>query len=194
MRDAYLVGDKVCLRALERKDLSGPMRQWVNDPEVTRYTLMGFVPNTAEALEREFDALTLPGNLTQSSTHVSDIVFALMDRAANRHIGIVGLFGITWIFRVAELRAVIGEPRFWGGGRIHDAYRLILDYAFSRLNLRRIVAGVREDNAGAAIALKKVGFECEGCLREHYERDGRYYDVLPFGLLKDDYYVQMSGS
>ena len=187
MHNPYLVGKRVYLRALERTDLAGPMFQWANDPTITHFTLMGWVPNTMEALEREFDELQLPGNLTQRYRLLDDIIFAIIDKKADEHIGNVGLFDINWLFRTAELRAVIGDMEFWGGNRTTEAYRLVLGYAFNRLNLRRITAGIRADHVGSAIALKKVGFKCEGRLRQVYERDGQYYDVLPFGLLREDY-------
>ncbi|OOF45500.1 UDP-4-amino-4,6-dideoxy-N-acetyl-beta-L-altrosamine N-acetyltransferase [Rodentibacter trehalosifermentans] len=34
---------------------------------------------------------------------------------------------------------------------------------------------------------KKLGFKQEGILREHYHRDGKFYDIYEFGLLNTEY-------
>lgn len=191
----YLEGHKVLLRPLTRPDLEYVSR-WSHDPAVTEFMYLGTVPSYIEVLEREYDEMiaALPGNLTQGHSYPAHIIFVLCAEGAP--IGIVGLFDINWMARIAELRAYIGEPDYRGGGRIHEAYQLILGYAFHRLNLRRVVAGVREGHVAAVVALKRVGFVQEGCFREHYERDGRFYDVLPVALLSKDYYAQVpcSGS
>lgn len=188
MNNIYLEGKKVTLCPLTRQDLPEVLR-WTHDPEVTKSMYLGTIPSYIETLEREYDAMiaSLPGNLTQGRGYPAHIIFMMYVEGGP--IGIVGLFGINWAARIAELRAYIGETSYRGGGRIHDAYQLILDYAFNRLNLRRIVAGIIEGNLASGIALKKVKFVQEGCLREGYERNGRFYDVLTYALLKKDYYA-----
>ena len=187
----YLVGDKIYLRALERHDLRGNMLQWANDPEITHYMYMGTFPNTIEALEHEYELLmgTKTAGLLQLPSHPSDVPFAIVAKESNSHIGNVGFFGISWINRIAELRAVIGEKEYWGGGYIYEAYRLAITYAFDRLNLRRLVAGIRADHVSSAIALKKVGFVQEGRQREHFLRNERTYDILQFGVLRSEFFA-----
>ncbi|HEV2495924.1 MAG TPA: GNAT family protein [Terriglobia bacterium] len=191
MHHPFLIGEKVYLRAVERTDLTGPMFDWAHDPEVTEYMLMGFVPNTVEALEREFSVLTENGTagLLQLPEHPSNIVLAIVDRRTDVHIGNIGLFGINWLMRVAEIRHVVGNRQYWGGGYGFESYRLILHYAFDRLNLRRIAAGTRADNVRTRTLMKKVGFVDEGCAREHYLRNEQAYDITMVGLLRRDFYA-----
>lgn len=185
---AYLIGAKVYLRPLTRADLSGAMFQWANDPEVTHYMSMGTFPNTIEALEREYDALSLrTAGLMQSGEIPGSIVFAAIEQAGRTHIGNVALFGINWISRSAEFRAIFGEKQFRGGGYVDEAYRLLIGYAFDRLNLRRLEAGTRADNVPSIIALKKVGFKEEGRRRQQFLRNDRAYDALEFGILRDEF-------
>jgi [ribosomal protein S5]-alanine N-acetyltransferase len=189
--NAYLEGENVYLRALERADLSGNMFRWANDPEVTKYMMMGVVPNTIEALEAEYDALRERGTagLMQFANPPENVVFAVCDRGTDKHIGNVGIFGINWIVRTGEFRAIIGEKDFWGGGYGFEAYRLCIGWAFDRLNLRRLAAGTHADHVGSMIALKKVGFVQEGVLRELLLRDEKPADVVAFGLLRDEFYA-----
>ena len=191
MYHPYLVGDRVYLRALERKDLAGNMFQWANDPEVMHFMYMGTFPNTIEALEHEYEVLigAKTAGLLQLPNYPRNVVFAIVDEESDSHIGNVGFFGINWITRVGEIRAIIGEKECWGGGYIFEAYRLAIQYAFDRLNLRRLVAGTRADHVASVIALKKVGFVQEGRRREHFLRNERTYDTLQFGLLRDEFFA-----
>ncbi|HKS96082.1 MAG TPA: GNAT family protein [Terriglobia bacterium] len=191
MHHPFLIGKKVYLRALERGDLTGPMFDWAHDPEVTEYMVMGFVPNTLEALEREFSVLTENGTagLLQLSEHPENIVLAIIDRQTDTHIGNIGLFGINWLMRVAEIRHVVGNRQYWGGGYAFETYRLFIPYVFDRLNLRRLAAGIRADNTRTRALLKKIGFVDEGCAREHYLRNERPYDIAMVGLLRRDFYA-----
>jgi RimJ/RimL family protein N-acetyltransferase len=189
MQNPYLVGEKVYLRALTREDLRGGLLRWANDPLVTQFMYMGTFPNTIEALEHEYDILmgSTSGSLLQSPTFPANVVMAVVLRETDLHIGNVGLFGINWVTRVAEFRSVVGERQYWGGGVSTEAYRLMIAYAFDRLNLRKLMAGTRADHVASAVMLKKVGFVQEGRLREHFLRDEKTYDILFYGLLRGDF-------
>jgi len=186
----YLQGEKVILRTLARSDLADCAR-WASDPEVTRYMYLGTFPVCAEAMQQEYEAMasTLPGNLTQQSKFPSDIMFIIASRSPHKPIGWCGLFGIDWITRVAEFRAIIGEKSCWGGGYALDAYRLALGYGFDRLNLRKITGGQRADNYAATKAARKVGLMQEGRLRRHFLRNGVAYDIIVNGVLREEFYA-----
>ena len=190
----YIVGEKIYLRALERDDLKGNMFDWANDPETTYYMYMGTVPNTMEALEREYEAMTSTGtgSLLQLASNPSCVVFAIVDKAKDVHIGNIGFYGISWLYRTAELRSVIGEKEYWGGGYSSEAYCLALYYGFDRLNLRKVWAGCREDNFAAAMAMKRVGFLQEGRQRQQILRNETAYDVVLYGLLREEFFALFS--
>ena len=194
MYHPYLVGDKVYLRSLEREDLKGNMFQWANDPEVTHFMYMGTFPNTIEALEHEYEVLmgAKTAGLLQLPSYPTDVVFAVIDKESDSHIGNAGFFGINWITRAAEFRAIIGEKAYWGGGYAFETYCLAIEYAFDRLNLRRLCAGCRADHFAAVMAMKRVGFVQEGRQREHFQRNEQAYDILLFGLLRDEYFALFS--
>jgi len=187
----YLIGEKVYLRGLERQDLSGNMFQWANDPEVTQFMHMGDFPNSIEALEHEYDVLMgiKTAGLLQLPNYPNNVVFAIIDKESDKHIGNIGLFSIDWIQHIADLRAVIGEKDYRGGGYAFESYCLTIRYAFNRLNLRRILGGTRADHVASIIAMKKVGFVQEGRQRQQFLRNGKAYDVLMFGLLREDFFT-----
>lgn len=186
----YLTGEKVILRSMTCEDLELAVA-WANDPVVTKYMYLGTFPACVDALFQEYDEMisALPGNLTQRSKYPTKVMFTICRKDDDRPIGWLGLFDINWITRVAEFRAIIGMKSCWGKGYALDAYRLALGYGFDRLNLRKITGGQRADNCAAIKAARKVGFVQEGCLREHFLRNGVAYDIIVNGVLREEFYA-----
>jgi RimJ/RimL family protein N-acetyltransferase len=184
----YLTGKRVSLRPIRKSDLPA-LVEWANDPEVTMFMNIGTFPNTVEAFEYELDLLTgdKTGALLQLPNYPKNLIFAICRNDNNQYIGNVGIFGLNWIHRVAELRVLIGRKDEWGKGIASEAYSLAAGYAFSRLNMRRLWAGAREDNVGSIRALEKIGFVREGAWRKHVVRDERAYDTVLVGMLREEF-------
>ena len=65
--------------------------------------------------------------------------------------------------------------------------RLIVQYGFCELNLRRITLGLHSYNERALKSYLKVGFQMEGRIRQEGLRDGARYDGLYMGLLREEW-------
>jgi RimJ/RimL family protein N-acetyltransferase len=81
----------------------------------------------------------------------------------------------------------IGERDAWGRGLGTQTTQLMLAHAFERLGLHRVGLTVFEFNTRAVRAYEKAGFRVEGRLREAVQRDGRYWDELQMGVLRDEW-------
>ena len=84
----------------------------------------------------------------------------------------------------------IGERDYWGKGYGTQASKMLLRFAFAELNLFRVTANVAEYNEGAIALMKKLGFTEEVRRRQSLEREARRWDLLVFGLLKDEWLKQ----
>ena len=115
------------------------------------------------------------------------IEFMIRRLADDRHIGSVGLFRINPSQGEAFMGIGIGEEDLWGKGNGTDAIRLMLNYAFSELNLRRISLDLFEYNQRALRSYQKVGFIEEGRMRGAFQREGRRWDSIYMGILRDDW-------
>jgi RimJ/RimL family protein N-acetyltransferase len=82
---------------------------------------------------------------------------------------------------------MLGEPEEWGKGYGSEATRLVLRYAFETLNLNRVWLHVYEYNERGLRAYEKAGFRREGRLRQEMFRDGRYWDTIVMGILRDEW-------
>jgi RimJ/RimL family protein N-acetyltransferase len=177
-QSAFLMGAQVYLRPLERADINARYLGWLNDPEVTRYTETGVFPSTIDDLEKFWREVT--------RSH-SQVILAISDRKSDQHIGNVKLGPIHWLHRHATLGIMVGEKRFWGKGAGLEATRLMVEYGFFRLNLRRIDLGVHAEHEAAVRCYEKVGFKVEGRMREDLFQNGKYKDRLWMGLLRSEY-------
>lgn len=177
-KHGFVQGSRVCLRPLEREDLNARYLSWLNDPEVTRYMETGTFPTTAQDLEKFYDDVTESRN---------QVILAVADKKSGQHIGNVKLGPIHWVHRCATFGIMIGDKKFWGRGAGLEATRLMVEYGFDRLNLRRIDLGVFAEHDAAVRCYEKVGFKVEGRMRESLFRDGKYVDRLWMGLLRSEY-------
>jgi len=103
-------------------------------------------------------------------------------------IGQVSLKSIRWFNRKAELSLFI-KPEHQGkklGLKILEA---MMEYAFGKLNFYRLEAEVIEYNDRALKLVEMLGFTMEGRLRQAKYLDGKYYDILRFGILKHEFDV-----
>lgn len=105
-------------------------------------------------------------------------------------IGFIAFEDIAWSNRDAYVAIGIGERDFWGKGYGTDAMRLMLRYGFDELNLHRISLTVYEYNPRGIRCYEKCGFKHEGRIREFILRDGRRWDMLHMGILRDEWKVQ----
>lgn len=72
-------------------------------------------------------------------------------------------------------------------GYMSEAIEAVVEYGFKEMNLHRIEALVGPDNIGSQKLVKRLGFQYEGHMREHFFSNGNMDDSLMFGLLQRDY-------
>jgi len=113
--------------------------------------------------------------------------FTIRLLADERLIGLIGLYTIFWLHREAFMGIHIGERDFWGKGYGTDALRVLLHYAFDELNLRRVSLSVLEGNERAMRSYEKCGFRYEGRERQTWAYDGRRWDEIYMGLVREEW-------
>lgn len=177
MKNPFIVGEKIYLRALEAEDVKN-YYHWLNDPEVTKYTSHGIFPVTREEEEKWYSEVAKSKNT---------IVLAIVDKKTDTHIGNCTIQNINWTNRHAEYAVIIGEKKFWRKGIGTEVAKLLIEHAFNRLNLNKVWLGVNTQNKGAVRSFEKAGFVREGILRQEIYRNGRYYDVVRMSILKQEY-------
>jgi len=177
-RDAFLIGQRIYLRALRDEDADGPYAGWFNDEEVCRGNSHHVRPYTREA------ALAYIRE-TRGRKDCLVLAIALIDGAP--HVGNVALQNIDPIARSAEFAIVIGEREAWGKGVGKDAAGLIVRHGFTALNLNRIHCGTLESNEAMRRLALDLGMREEGRRRQAAFKDGGFVDVVEFGVLRAEF-------
>ena len=102
-------------------------------------------------------------------------------------VGDIQLADIDWRNRTASLGLSIARLSDRGKGYGLDATQVIIRYAFEQLDLVRLRAATLEYNQGALRILEKCGFALEGRERQAVICNGKRWDRLLYGLLRDEF-------
>ena len=78
-------------------------------------------------------------------------------------------------------------PQYWGQGFATEAAVAIVSFGFSELNLHRISSWCIAENTASARVLERLGMHPEGRLRENDYFKDRWWDILLYGLLENEW-------
>lgn len=176
--DRFLETPRLILRPLMAADADGPYPCWFNDAEACAGNSHHIYPYTREqALEY----------ITSILGSKSNLVLAITLKEDGRHVGNISLQQIHFVNRSAELAIIIGDAACRSKGIGVEACKAIIRHAFAALNLHRVSFGTFENNLGMRGIAKKLGFEEEGILKQAVFKNGRYVDIILYGLLADSF-------
>ena len=183
MNTQLFEGELIRLASIDPEKDAETLSRWTHDPEYLRLTdadparplAPGQVKKKLEEMEKE------------AQKDKNQFHFAIRTRADDRLVGSASLRWIRWTHGAGLIQLGIGQPDDRGKGYGSEALKLILHYAFDELNLHRVGAVTFEYNAGALRFLERAGFVVEARRRQALNRNGRRWDALMLGLLRDEW-------
>jgi RimJ/RimL family protein N-acetyltransferase len=182
MKD-ILKGELVRLAAVDHEELGKAYAIWNQDSEMMR--LMN--SRSAQLLSSKDFAAFLEKESREEESFARHY-FTIRSLGDNRLLGDIGLNVINnWTSRDAFVGIGIGHREDWGKGYGTDAMKIILRFAFTEINLRRVTLTVFEYNPRAIRSYEKAGFRHEGHYRGVLLRDGKRWDILFMGILRDEW-------
>ena len=176
-----LQGELVRLGALDADELSKAFTRWDRDSEYSRLLSSG-----APRLQSQKAAQKWLEHEIEEQT-VNQYWFSIRALADDKLLGDIDLFVYNWAGRDAFVGLGIGEREFWGKGYGTDVMRVILRYAFTEVNLNRVTLNVFEYNPRAIRSYEKAGFSHEGRERKLLNKEGRRWDMLFMGILREEW-------
>jgi len=180
MKDIF-TGKLVRLSAFDPEEMSKAFPRWNLNSEYFRLLNssarpMQSVKAAAKWMEKEVEEIS-PANYYFSIRTLED----------DKLIGEIGLDVVNWPGRDAFVGLGIGETEYWSKGYGTDVMNVLLRFAFTEINLRRVSLGVFEYNPRAIRSYEKAGFRHEGRLRHLLNREGRRWDNLFMGILREEW-------
>jgi RimJ/RimL family protein N-acetyltransferase len=174
-------GELVRLSAVDPDEAGKAFTRWNRDSEFMRLldsnpTSLPSQRGMQKALERDLE--------NQKSDRHWFTIHALVD---DKLLGDINLFVDHWAGRDAFVGLGIGERDFWGKGYGTDVMKVILRYAFTEVNLRRVTLNTFEYNPRAIRSYEKAGFRHEGRQRQFLNREGKRWDLLYMGILREEW-------
>jgi ribosomal-protein-alanine N-acetyltransferase len=173
------VGEKVRLVPLERERHFDNCVRWMNDPEVTNWTIMGDLPLTRVQEEGFFKKV--------ESGAEDMVVFAIELLETEEHIGVTGVHDIRYRHGTAETGTLIGRKALHGRGLGTDTVAVRTRYAFEVLGLRLLTTHVMAGNEASLRALLKNGYQQCGVLPEWFWKRGAFHDAILLSLRREDW-------
>ena len=180
MKDIF-TGKFVRLSAFDPEEMSKAFTRWNLNSEYQR--LLNSAPNrmqsaksTVKWMEKEI------GELSPAS-----YFFSIRTLADDKLIGELGLDVVNWSGRDAFVGLGIGETEYWSKGYGTDVMNVLLRFAFTEINLRRVTLTVFEYNPRAIRSYEKAGFRHEGRNRRLLNREGQRWDELYMGILREEW-------
>jgi RimJ/RimL family protein N-acetyltransferase len=172
-------GKKIHLRTFTRRDLRY-LDDWCDDPHLDRMVGSEFL-QLYKAYEKDasfFDAVL------NDPTQI--VLMIVPNQEPRTPVGLVRLMNIHQAEGYAGIETIIADPAAIRRGYGVQASRLMAFYGVDTIGLRRLEAKAYEYNPLSINTLKRNGFTQEGVLRQAAHRDGRYWDIMIFGILKDE--------
>jgi len=180
MKDV-LKGNLVRLSAFDPQAMSKVIARWNLNSEYVRLLDSSARPMKSEKslvkwMEKELEELA-----------VENYYFSIHTLAEDKLIGEIGLDLVHWPGRAAFVGLGIGETEYWSKGYGTDVMNVLLRFAFMEINLGRVSLGVFEYNPRAIRSYEKAGFRHEGRMRRLLKREGRRWDNLFMGILREEW-------
>ena len=109
----------------------------------------------------------------------------MLDRAANRIVGSIGLFHADWEVRSAEIGYGVRRDER-GKGYASEALGAVARWVLTEGGIQRAWLTANTDNVASVRVAEKAGFRREGTLRRAGLEEDGLHDLAVFSLLDDE--------
>jgi ribosomal-protein-alanine N-acetyltransferase len=132
------------------------------------------------------DAIELIKKRKEIELAQTGLGWAICLKANGEMIGDMGFYRLDVVNQKSEIGYIL-SPEFWKNGFGSEAMDAVLKFGFEQLNLNKIEADINPENQASINLVTKMGFRKEAHLRQNLFFNGRFFDSLVFGLLKNEW-------
>jgi len=162
-------GRRIYLKKLDPDYLSDEYVAWMKDPEVLRYLATPLVSCTVNKLKEFVAAANVSGR---------DYLWGIYLLDSHQHIGNIKIGNVDPVLKFGDLGLIIGVKGLWGQGYATEAIKVATQYAFDKIKLRKIVAGILGPNIASYHAFLKAGYRKVGRYAKHCLFEAKFVDKI----------------
>jgi len=174
--------ERLHLRPFQYSDNEDMLKYWASDPAIQHMYSEPVYTNTDEVrvlLDRYI-----------SSYQKEDYYrWAIIESDTNTCIGQIAIFLIDHKNHFCEIEYCIGSL-FQKRGYCSEAVRVVIDYAFKKINIHKMQVCHKENNMASKGVIEKCGFTYEGMMRDYFFIDGGYVSRLSYSMLRSEWEKQ----
>jgi len=168
-------GRTISLKPLD-SDYLPLVYKWRNDPDLMAF--YGLSPIISiEKIQEEIKA-------NKGLKNRLDFIILTQKRDP---IGMVWLKRIDWVNRHCELNCMVGEKSHRAKVFGAEAIFLLLLLCMNELNLHKVYAKIVDFATESHDLVTRTGFKKEAVLRKMVFQDGKYRDLIIYGLLRKEF-------
>jgi len=182
IKDQLFTGLHIYLAAIDHAKDPEIETRWTHDPEYMRMlNPEPMRPLSPAQLKKKYEAIE------KDEDRHDLFYFTIRNRQDERLLGFIRLYWVDWTNGNGNVQLGIGDPGDRRRGYGRETLQLLMQYAFSELNLFRLSAIIAEYNQAGLNLFLKAGFSEEVRRRQAQNRDGRRWDVIHLGILRDEW-------
>lgn len=109
----------------------------------------------------------------------------IVHKISGEKIGVIAYY----FFKREHKKAEVGFwlfPQYWNQGITSEVLNAVIDHCQKKKDIHRLEAFVEEGNVASSRVLEKLGFICEGTMRECEIKEGKYINLHIYALLARD--------
>ena len=173
--------DRLILRRFTLEDAPAMLRNWVQDPEVTKFLM--WPPH-----KDLFVTQTVLKKWIEGYRASDFYTWAIELKELKEPIGSISAVRIHEDTSCVEIGYCIGK-KWWHQGIMTEAFRAVIAYFFQEIGANRIQARHDPRNPHSGDVMKKCGLRYEGTLRQADTNNQGIADLCYYGLLREEYFA-----
>lgn len=169
MKKLNIKTGRLLLRQFKINDITPEYVKSLNNPEIIGLTESRYRGWTIKQVR---DYVREKGNKKGKSLLIGIFL------NSGKHIGNIRLHSFSKHNKRVELGIMIWDKNEWGKDYGTEALGAIVKFIFEELELHKVCAEYYSINKGSAKMFKKLNFQIEGVLRDHFLVDGKFVDAV----------------
>ncbi len=170
-----LEGAKLTLHIFSVEHVNDNYIDWLNDPEVVKYSNQRFKPHDANSCH----------NYLKSFENTENLFLAVHLKEAEEFIGTMTAY-YSAPHQVVDLGLMIGNKKYWGRGFGQEAWNLLMSFMLEKSKIRKVTGGTSSSNLGMINIMKRAEMKADGRRIEQELMDGVPADIVYFAKFSNE--------